>query len=617
LVSPFDKSPNKSGNYTVSIAIETLTYWWRLDTPVLVVLYASKENAIFARWAQSYDLYDSRAKEPKSVTFKFGESERYTADSFAATIPRELRLIRALRERAAKLPLLLSLELPHQLHGREQAELSAWLKLAIRQTPHQIKFGDNGDGLKLSLQPESVKLSMPGNVASATLHVEKDAYANSEQVTKLAGDAMLVIASFLLRLGLVKQAAELVVRHAENSHIYDSPQMVDALLQAFVAEDLLRECWQLIKPIYGSSDATLSGVTDVNLGKIMLHDRGGNLGRQDHHEIAEALKRRATEPQGAGLASPGNLMYTAAKVYQGIDEHDSAIAALLQAGDIDPGYLQRAYYHEELAGLLFVQGRFEEAAASYQRALEAGDEPPETAFLLSDALMKAGRYGEAAAVEINLDSLPDDFRSGANLLKQVRTTVLVVVGVESQDRSPLPSGIDSSPDELSSPESVLALLRDYDALNARLWYRLALLQDNELDGFKCMLAAAWFEEDSATAWVLAMMLGIQAGCDEQLLDDICSAAFRFCEREMLSALDEVTSSIPIDHAQLRQLVYRHAERPRPQATRVIRIHDPQGSGYQVIDLNNEEGQAALEVIRFLSTIPPEYLEMLSTDAEED
>jgi len=83
-------------------------------------------------------------------------------------------------------------------------------------------------------------------------------------------------------------------------------------------------------------------------------------------EIAENLKRRAIEAQVANLPSAGNLMYSAGKVLEGIGEREFAIEAFQQAAEMDPRYLQRGYYHEELAGLQFLLGAVDDAVSSYE-----------------------------------------------------------------------------------------------------------------------------------------------------------------------------------------------------------------------------------------------------------
>jgi tetratricopeptide (TPR) repeat protein len=212
----------------------------------------------------------------------------------------------------------------------------------------------------------------------------------------------------------------------------------------------------------------------------------------------------------------GRNSYTLGNLLRSRHQSQRAVEAYDRAMVYDPAYQARAYFHEERVGALFGAERFHESAEEYALARELGA-PDRISVLLADALMFAGRYGEAlSAFGAYSPSEPDDAVDEWGLKELFLDRLTTEMDILSQDRDP--SAATALMEQLNfettpSAQLVGALhtaLR-HDALSNVAWFNLGRahldLRDEQAalaDYLGAAVSRRWDGEAWLNVWALAM-----------------------------------------------------------------------------------------------------------------
>jgi tetratricopeptide (TPR) repeat protein len=597
-----DKNSTKAGNHSVTVATESLSYWRRMDTPVLIVLYSSREGEIYARWAQSYDPHYAKAPDSKTATIKFTSRQRCNPSVFPNMIAQQLSIIRLLRTSGATLPMPLSLEVNSaRLNGLHGAVL-ARLRRAVRDFPDLLKITDDEHSVpRLSVQIDQVKVAAPGNVASSTFHLHSAGQFTRDRIDSLCSDALVVVARFLLTLGATKAAADVYFRHSGRSQISKAPHAIDEFVKDFLAEEMPAEAWMIVRVAYNSPDSEMRRFADIWLTDLFFGAAVNRLSSELGHEIVDVLVARAQGEEESGRRSEaGHHLYTAAKIWQAEGRAEETLDLFLKAADLDPSYLTRGYYLRELAGVQVALRDYEAAIENYRAAVRAGD-APESGYLLSNTLLLAGKYREAFETNYDVDSMHEFYRAQARLHGTVARTVIETSGVDSQQRRQLTADMREQIGPDASKDFLLSVLREADALHSNAWFLLAFLQEDLDRAFHCALTSAFIREKNVEGWILALHLGIASKQTETVVADLCRLAFRFGGDQALSMIDELAENLPDDFADTQRIIHQYPDE-LPKLPRLVRMLNSDGT-YDEYDVDDEDGQLHLGVYRLLATMP--------------
>lgn len=604
-----DRRSNRSGFQTVSIEVEKLNYWSRLDTPVLVVLYSARESSFYAKWAQSYDFYYLKRESQRAVTFRFGARDRCNAASLPAKLRRELAMISTLRRHDSILPLAIEFELPALLHGHKSSEITGRLHLAIRRFENVVRIASSDEEWKVTVDygRDTIRLSAPANIASSTYHHDRPSYDGPGDIAALCADTMLVVAGFVLRFGHIREAAELITFFAPQSGMCRYVHIRDSLIQLLLGHDLVSHAWLLVADVVDAEDEDLARACDAWLMQIVMHDRAGLMSPGDKRQIIDAMHRQARRETEAGRTEgAGRIYYTIAELQLADGFNSEADRNFRKAAELDPKYLERGYYLRQVGGLHFSKGDYLAAADLYRKAVEFGG-APEVPYLLADALMHAGRFSESGAVDYDLGSVPLYYRAGARIQSRVVATVRGVTNLDAQLRKPIAKEVLEELDDDASDDLIVPLLCEGDALHPHLWFRLATCQPEASKAFEYMLVSADLLKDCPVTWLLAMAIAKDADLDNQAVEDLCQVAFRFCgEERILQELDRLSQRFPKKFARIRDLVYAEMQQKPPKRPRVVRILDPDGN-YTTFDVDNHDDRSMLGIFKFLSTLSSQEL----------
>ncbi len=159
--------------------------------------------------------------------------------------------------------------------------------------------------------------------------------------------------------------------------------------------------------LFGIGAAVLA-LLIVGISVTTMVGRGGpvELLEQASETLRAGQYSEASDAYSRILASWGGV--ASAHVGRGrarlaLGDFEGGLADLTQAVELEPGAPTSA---EELADVLFVRGRFQEASEYYRRAVDAGSENPDARYRLAASLVQLDRSDEAldplrAAIEVD------------------------------------------------------------------------------------------------------------------------------------------------------------------------------------------------------------------------
>jgi tetratricopeptide (TPR) repeat protein len=313
---------------------------------------------------------------------------------------------------------------------------------------------------------------------------------------------------------------------------------------------------------------------------------------------ADAMVRFADKMRDRGeVKIAAQMQYNAGSLFRDIGAHRRAIHIYRKAAAIDPSYLERSYFWQEIAGMLFMKGRWSLSAKLYRRALELEDSD-ETAFLLADALFFSGEFAEAHQIwGKRLDTLTEE--TAIWFLKlRAADIILGTLRVERQRRQ---------------PKAALAAFTDDITTDAQI--ELACARALQLDPL-CNLA--WFNlggvrvragnmQAAAMSYVVA---AVTADWDVQAWGNLIAAADR-CGDATLKMTAEIAGSVQRRHSLVSEMAGRvpddAAERyaelmtdvvdelPQPWKRATLRDHGRDGRWVEVTT-DDDDDDDRVEVI---------------------
>jgi tetratricopeptide (TPR) repeat protein len=522
-------------------------HYWSLPLPVLIVRYHAPSHQLFARWFHAYNPHVALRRDSdtrtKTIGFRFSDSDRWSDDT-PAQIERAVRAFMRFRSPELELPLRFNVS------SSEVDPLPLVFALRSALTPVadivsvEAAPADPGHPhIVVGGVSSTVALA---DVASVTLDYAAD--VERDHPTD-AADVATAIAMALIRVGQPNLAALIASACAARSTAILNYDVTFPLAQAFYRARRTMEALLLADSVAARAEE------DARLAAFVLHTavlaRGGRLSPDETRLAIDVSRRSLQRSEDRGdRAAAGADAYNLGQALSRTDD-EAAIEAYMRAEEFDPTYDDRAYFHRELAGLLFETERFDEAAERYRRALEL-DGDPFTEVLMADALLWSGRYAEAQDAFGRYLHDGGEPRDAEWRLKYRALTFIRKVGGDQQERQPsvaasliepydFESGIDADP-----VEALAAWRRalEVDACCGSAWFRLAILSLGIGDGpdpgaaFDIALTGAVLLRRSEGAWNNAVRLARAAELPDGVVRDCLRTAYRFCGTSVADAFIE-------------------------------------------------------------------------------
>ncbi|MFI7022789.1 DUF4365 domain-containing protein [Micromonospora sp. NPDC049900] len=221
-----DKAPRKGRLSKPGIETSSLRYWQKLDYPLMVATYSVPASQFYARWAHSYDWHhknhsglctDICTPGPKTVTFHYGVAHQLTLES-VDKLSEQLQFFRAARTGALRhspMPIRVDGE---NVDGHSVASTTKKLR-KFTESCGWIRLAEPGEmAVSLTFTQSEIRAVLPGDMRSATLHLQKGIYSGPQGCSALAADALVALSHLFFELNGDNAAADLIMIAASNSH---------------------------------------------------------------------------------------------------------------------------------------------------------------------------------------------------------------------------------------------------------------------------------------------------------------------------------------------------------------------------------------------------------------
>ena len=316
------------------------------------------------------------------------------------------------------------------------------------------------------------------------------------------------------------------------------------------------------------------------------------------------IDRRRERGDADGAAAEA---YNLAMLHKDLGEAVQAVRLFQEAARWDPSYLDRAYYHGDLAGALFESEQYADAAEHYARALALGGRPLERA-LYGDSLLHLGRYDEAR-IQLEAYVCETSDRDAAEWRLKAKTLPLLIdaVGAE-QDRNRSAAeevlaawNFETGPDmSASDAEESCWKAISYDACCAKAWFRLGILTiaktDDPTRGGPQSVASAVLARYNLNYWHNAVL------CldphDTDAVSDVFYAGYRLNGDPFVDVILKAVEDAPHLAEQRDRLIalldqtVTAYERDRASGGGTLRFKGKDGAMREIVFAAEEDGLAS-------------------------
>lgn len=538
---------------SVRIKSDTFFYWRNLDLPVLLVLVDVKSGTVYGRWVHAIDELRSRDPAPKLFTVNYGQEHILTRDSFKR-MQLDVTVFSGLLRKEVPWPLPVKLAVAEDWNGVSELTLCAQLVRNLRGSlVGKIVSGDeDAPSILVSLSKNQLGVSLPLNFASVTRDLS---HANGTALTEagaLAADICVMLGAILSSAGFHTQAALVSAPAlAESSTICDST-VLDNLVDSYVKSGQMDQLIQLATAVFNcdGDDMHLVGVTIT----AEILDRLPSGPSNGATALETQLQEHARTLEEAGeVTSAGVIHHNLGVLHVKTKEFDRAILAYSEAERLRPDYALECFFHESRADALWHEGRFQESADAYRLSIDAGGEDQELLPVLADALLYAGKYEEARSALNDWDPNSSKRRILGMIVRRIATFLMQEVGLTDQSRKPLNLDDLSAIESVCTPESVVAAIRDIDALDPRLWIQLvnaAAVRDD----LGAMILVAHVSSWIAPGWATAAYECFRVG--EQVWSEaLIEQGLRHCGDNFLDLVDGRSLGDAEEYSGFKELVH--------------------------------------------------------------
>ncbi|MYW92868.1 DUF4365 domain-containing protein [Amycolatopsis rubida] len=411
-----------------SIKTDTLEYWSRLDVPVLVVLYESRTEQLYGRWAHTHDphvyLRTGRPR-PQSTTFHFTDDDRLCQDTAPTKLCEDVQRLRAIRNGSLIEPITYSVEFTEVLHAqRQHLALRRLLDAApVRTAPASPKHAM----LRIECGPTELRVTGPVGLAALTVHLDRDLTPQQH-----AAETAAAMGYVLAALGSRTHAASLFLGTGKT-RLMRAFEVTTAAGTCFSATGRHDDAITLSAPFLRDPDPDVRDTGSLLLATAITGDMVSQA-------VAEDLLQLDQELIEIELAQDERRR--AALAYSNFGEHlgsagmyELALAAYAACAHYDPRYLEFDHYHRQLGDLHRNLDQDEAAVSAYRTALQCGANPRHIVPLLADSLMRSGHYHATTDLLADWDSAGSSSSALAAIVHVAAALIVRTTGLRAQVRS--------------------------------------------------------------------------------------------------------------------------------------------------------------------------------------
>ena len=572
----------------IPFRIDTFNYYHALLTPILIVRYQVPNDRVFAKWFHQFDPYHGR-RGTKTVTFAMSSADEWTS-STPDRLLSDLKAIRQLRLHNLPLPLTVRLIIEEdQVFGLWASEIRSEISLAAERLRGILSIsGNDAEESSAAIRVGSKECRAAlSEVNSCTLHPEESYSPDCARIA-LASDLFLALSIALDCAGYPELSAQIISEFGPNSTLILIPKVALQLADCMARAQRITEALAISEKLLtdGATSACWQVFAVTVLAKRGLSESEGAFVTLFWERVIAKIQESG-EPRSEATAhyNLGNHLMSR-KFYR------RAFREYRKAAHLDPTYLQRDYYCNELGGVLFLMKRYRFSERLYARALELGQTGLIEA-VHADALMHAGRYGEALSAFDQYLTKTESPASEWKLKRWLLRGLKSFLNVETQQRDT------RAAKELAlsvNKRTAISRLEDalkQDSLCNPAWFNLAIRENqkgDQIEAGKLFLIAALCDTDDIEAWSNATILSLTNLQLNHLFPDTIAAAY-FIHKELFvksvnERLNHALTTAPESARAAVQEAVSHAIRefvvPTSEQPFTARWLAQDGSGYDEI-----------------------------------
>ena len=559
-----------------------MKYYNSLDLPVLIVRYHSPSEGLYHRWFHALDPHYAKRTE-KSFTFSFSKDDIWK-DTTPRRIVADVDAYRKLKSSHLPKPLRIAISFEeNNIHNIPGYVVLSRLRELGGQISQLILFETSEiSSNEVLISNTSIIVKIAG-ACTLTLHT-RQGYTTEDANSRLHFDVMVAIGLAIANEGHFIKAAEIVAPFLKSSKLVRMPETAVRLSLILSKANKIHAAFEIVEELFKEDKS--NPLAELFTLPHLMNPR--NAGTEEHF-ILETLKRIADSIEKQGdLSRAGRLRYNIANSLRGASCLRDAVREYRNAARLDSSYLNRHYFWQELASVLFENGRYKLAAKLYGISLTL-EVNTHTRLLYADSLMFSGKYLQAKkAFEKGLSSNGNQCAAEWHLKSIAISWLSEFLKLDHQDRK-TPHLTDSfQPSKLKNfeIEQVCLEMLASDALCPLAWFNLGLTRNqnsNEADAAMCFLLAALINPQDLESWANAFGLAWQIN-NMYLVGWILQAAYK---KNNESAIQSIVERFPDNREKIYLTISQLLEKQSILDTRIIRMHEEAGK-WREIDLDEPE-----------------------------
>ncbi|MCW9035595.1 MAG: DUF4365 domain-containing protein [Rhodospirillales bacterium] len=499
-------SKDEEKQKSVSIRRGSLAYYAELDLPVLIARYAEAADAFHFKWNHEISLLDV-PEDQESLTVKFGDLPDFV-DYSPEGLKKTALALRKLRAIGNDTPINISVTFSSD--NTNQAP-SRYTRIIQQSLPRSRLFTVNGNdatselNLSLTLKDEELQLHVD-SLYPTTIGTER------LDDTNLSSNISYCLCAFLVRAQLLHHARVLADHLLSQGTQTQNGFLAFKSCTAFQSDVVKSLELALVNNVHHQVDEFWVSLSSYILSQELSRDIKSKVMIRLNTASLDHLKDEAPPEV---LAS---FHYNIGNSYKSVDNHFAAIRSYNKARKIDPSYLERGYFLQEVGAALFLRHKYTPASRFYEKHLEI-DENDSSRFVLADALFFSGKLKEALDLLNKIcTAKPGPFTFEVALKAHLISSLIDHHQKDevSRDQTEAKRRLSELSDKLESPEAVeayLEIINSIDPLNGWASFNLAISLSQEKrpkDALHGFLMQAFTVLNDAEAWANAFACALSA-----------------------------------------------------------------------------------------------------------
>lgn len=485
---------------SVSISTGTLAYYAELDLPVLIARYAEAADEFHFKWNHEISLLDVPEGQ-ESLTVKFGDLPdfvNYSPEGLKKTAL-ALRKLRAIGNGATlNISVIFSSDTYHQAPSR-------YTRIIQQSLPRSRLFMVNGDeatsalNLSLTLKDDELQLHID-SLYPTTIGTDR------LDDTNLSSNILYCLCAFLVRAQLFRHA-RVLADHLLSQETQTQNRFVAFKSCTAFQSDVVKSLeLALVNNVHHQVDEFFVSLTWYIQNQELSPDIKSEVMIRLNTASLDHLKDEAPPEALAPFH------YNIGNAYKSAGNYFAAICSYNKARKLNPSYLERDYFLQEVGAALFLDKKYTPASKFYQKLLEV-EENDKRLFFLADALFFSGKLKESLDLFNKIcTAKPSSFTFEVALKSHLISSLIDHHQKDevSRDQTEAKRQLSELSDKLDSPEAVeayLEIINSIDPLSGWASFNLAISLSQEkkpkgaLLGF---LMQAFTMLNDAEAWANAL-----------------------------------------------------------------------------------------------------------------